>query len=466
MRTLQTASETLTTRYFHTDQLGSISVITNENALVVERLSYDAWGKRRNPNGTDDTTGSISSQSTRGFTGEEQLSIGGLVHLNGRVYDPLLARFTSADPTVTDPMNMQGWNRYSYVGNDPLAFTDPNGFSWFSNWFGWIGKAFTAVGNFIKNNIMAIAQIAITVALTPLIGPYFAAFAGSAIVTGISGGSLSQALKAGLIAGATAFAFAVVGGLTNVVATGDPSSFSFTNHIQPAFGTSEYAFNVAGHAAVGCGSSVASGGSCQSGALSAGVTAAARPTINKLDGAAALTANTVLGGVASVAGGGKFANGAVTGAFGYLFNSQFKSRQAVPFLDDQGQQVLDYLGQPMMRPSDVDPAFFVDEGKKGGYLDLGKFGQGKSWDVQRVDTDRLPTPAFIDYATVGIGLFAAAAGIPEPTLLSVENNYAWAKSNFGNVQMDATYKSLPARNVFNTKLGYQLFQSGRINGTP
>ena len=32
--------------------------------------------------------------------------------------------FTSADPTVTDPMNMQGWNRYSYVGNDPLAFTD------------------------------------------------------------------------------------------------------------------------------------------------------------------------------------------------------------------------------------------------------------------------------------------------------------------------------------------------------
>ena len=55
--------------------------------MVVERLSYDAWGKRRNPNGTDDTTGSITSQTTRGFTGEEELSVAGLVHLNGRVYD-------------------------------------------------------------------------------------------------------------------------------------------------------------------------------------------------------------------------------------------------------------------------------------------------------------------------------------------------------------------------------------------
>lgn len=133
--------------------------------MVVERLSYDAWGKRRNPNGTDDTTGSITSQSTRGFTGEEQLSIGGLVHLNGRVYDPLLARFTSADPTVTDPMNMQGWNRYSYVGNDPLAFTDPNGFSWLSSFFHSVSRAFTAIGNFIKQNAMAILQITLNAVL-------------------------------------------------------------------------------------------------------------------------------------------------------------------------------------------------------------------------------------------------------------------------------------------------------------
>jgi uncharacterized protein RhaS with RHS repeats len=78
MRVLQTASATLSTRYFHTDHLGSVSVLTDENGNVVERLSYDAWGKRRFANGTDDPSGSITSQSTRGFTGEEELSVSGL----------------------------------------------------------------------------------------------------------------------------------------------------------------------------------------------------------------------------------------------------------------------------------------------------------------------------------------------------------------------------------------------------
>jgi hypothetical protein len=34
----------------------------------------------------------------------------------------------SADPFVPDPLNAQAWNRYSYVINNPLAFTDPNGY--------------------------------------------------------------------------------------------------------------------------------------------------------------------------------------------------------------------------------------------------------------------------------------------------------------------------------------------------
>jgi RHS repeat-associated protein len=130
MRVLQTASATLSTRYFHTDHLDSISVITNESGAVVERLSYDPWGKRRFPNGADDPTGSITSQSTRGFTGEEELSVSSLVHLNGRVYDPVLARMTSADPTVPDALSAQSWNGYSYVVNRPLKFIDPTGFDY------------------------------------------------------------------------------------------------------------------------------------------------------------------------------------------------------------------------------------------------------------------------------------------------------------------------------------------------
>jgi RHS repeat-associated protein len=53
---------------------------------------------------TDDTSGSTTSVR-RGFTGQEELSVSGLVHLNGRVYDPTLGRMTSADPTVPDPLD-------------------------------------------------------------------------------------------------------------------------------------------------------------------------------------------------------------------------------------------------------------------------------------------------------------------------------------------------------------------------
>jgi RHS repeat-associated protein len=118
--------ETVLTGYFHHDHLGSISVITTASALV-ERNSYDAWGKRRFPDGTDDPAGSIISATTRGFTGEEELSGFGLVHLNGRVYDPKVGRMMSADPLVPEPMNGEAWNRYSYVINNPLKYTDPTG---------------------------------------------------------------------------------------------------------------------------------------------------------------------------------------------------------------------------------------------------------------------------------------------------------------------------------------------------
>ena len=125
---IQKADETTATRYFHTDHLGSISVITNEDGGVVERLSYDAWGKRRHPDGSPDPAGAITSESSRGFTGHEQLDSVGLIHMNGRVYDPLLARFGTPDPMTENPFSTQGWNRYSYVGNSPVNFTDPSGY--------------------------------------------------------------------------------------------------------------------------------------------------------------------------------------------------------------------------------------------------------------------------------------------------------------------------------------------------
>ena len=333
MRVIQTAAETISTRYFHTDHLGSISVITNENGVVQERLSYDAWGKRRNANGADDVTGSITSQTTRGFTGEEELSVSGLVHLNGRVYDPLLARFTSADTMTESPYDPQDWNRYSYVGNDPLAFTDPSGHCFLGCFWQHIvpvvSSAWHAVTNFVQHNpiVRAVIQVVATVVLNavlPVAGLGLAASSfglavasaagGAAIATGLSGGNLGQILKAGAIAGVTAAAFFGVGDLTGHT---------------PTFGTAAYAENIAGHALVGCASSVASGGSCESGALSGAVGSALSPVTDKLFPDArtdfgqrigGTIVEATAGGLASVAAGDKFANGAVTGAFGYLFN--------------------------------------------------------------------------------------------------------------------------------------------------
>jgi RHS repeat-associated protein len=123
----ETASETITTRYFHSDHLGSIAVITDEGGNVVERDSYDAWGKRRFATGADDPTGSITSLTTRGFTDQEELAVVGLVDLNARVYDPQLGKFTSVDPFIGNWRDSQTLNAYSYGRNNPLVYKDPSG---------------------------------------------------------------------------------------------------------------------------------------------------------------------------------------------------------------------------------------------------------------------------------------------------------------------------------------------------
>ena len=48
----------------------------------------------------------------------------GLIHMNGRVYDPELGKFISADPAIPAPVSTQGYNRYSYVFNNPLSASE------------------------------------------------------------------------------------------------------------------------------------------------------------------------------------------------------------------------------------------------------------------------------------------------------------------------------------------------------
>ncbi|OWQ82896.1 hypothetical protein CDN99_27845, partial [Roseateles aquatilis] len=130
-------------RLFLKDHLGSVIGIVDEVGQLQQRMSYDAWGRRRNIDGSDDswaTLGTIKNdQDNSGYTGHEQLDQLGLVHMNARLYDPMTGRHTSADPTVPDPKDQQAFNRFSYVLNNALAYTDPTGLMpnlIFDDWFG------------------------------------------------------------------------------------------------------------------------------------------------------------------------------------------------------------------------------------------------------------------------------------------------------------------------------------------
>lgn len=115
-------------RYFHRDHLGSASVISDEAGTVLERLAYDPWGRRQYANGGTPPAGYSPATTDRGYTMQEHLDEMGIVHMNGRVYDPTLGRFMSADPLIQAPSNLQSFNRFSYAFNMPLVLTDPSGF--------------------------------------------------------------------------------------------------------------------------------------------------------------------------------------------------------------------------------------------------------------------------------------------------------------------------------------------------
>lgn len=141
--------------YWHQDKLGSLAAVTDATGAVVERLSYEPFGKRRFSNGSSDPANTLTGQTTeRGYTGDEHLDEVGLIHMNGRVYDPQIGRFLEADPNVPNALWLQDYNRYSYTTNNPFTFTDPTGFDeedsgggWFSGVSDWFSGFFGGSSN-------------------------------------------------------------------------------------------------------------------------------------------------------------------------------------------------------------------------------------------------------------------------------------------------------------------------------
>ena len=71
--------------------------------------------------------GGFALFADRGFTSHEHLPWFNLINMNGRLYDPLVGRFLSADNVIQDPTSTQNFNRYSYCLNNPLKYTDVSG---------------------------------------------------------------------------------------------------------------------------------------------------------------------------------------------------------------------------------------------------------------------------------------------------------------------------------------------------
>jgi RHS repeat-associated protein len=129
-----------TVTYLHADHLGSVSLATGSGPVVQSRQYFTPWGSLR--------AGSVT-QTTLNYTGQ-RLDASGLLYYHARYYDPVLARFVSADTIVPGagsltlaphdavaasawaaggggPANAQDLNRYSYGLNNPVKNTDPTG---------------------------------------------------------------------------------------------------------------------------------------------------------------------------------------------------------------------------------------------------------------------------------------------------------------------------------------------------
>lgn len=110
-----------TVEYYTLDALGSVRVITDQAGAVMERHDYLPFGEEWNP---------PPSTDPRKFTGKERDAETGLDYFGARYYSGKRAQFTTVDPVYTWQENLadpQRWNRYAYVRNNPLRYTDPDG---------------------------------------------------------------------------------------------------------------------------------------------------------------------------------------------------------------------------------------------------------------------------------------------------------------------------------------------------
>lgn len=234
--------------YFHNDHLSSPWLITNASGAEVQRLNYDAWGRRRDASNWSNYANLPEPKFDRGFTGHEHLDMFDLVNMNARLYDPVLGRFLSPDPIIQVPEFTQSYNGYTYALNNPLSYTDPSGESFIlvaAILGGWIGmgnamissdkSGWGLVGDMAKGLFVGAAGGAagawaggaiagsitaggfIEGSLSGIAGGFSGGFIGSSGDAWLSGAGFGAGLKAGLIGGGISAGIGgLIGGLQGV----------------------------------------------------------------------------------------------------------------------------------------------------------------------------------------------------------------------------------------------------------
>ena len=302
----ETLGTTPSVRYIHHDHLGSIQVYSDAQGNLAQELSYDAWGRRRNPTTWEyyAVIADANAWHERGFGGHEHLDLFEMVNMDGRMYDPVLGRFLSPDPFVQAPDFTQGLNRYVYCLNNPLSLIDPSGYSWLSD--NWKSLVASAVG---------IAVSALTMGSATPVAVFLAGAAGGA--AGALAGALLNGANIGQVAKAT-FTGAVIGGLSSLMnaAAGDGT---FIEQLL------KHTFSQGWLEGV-------QGGNMFHGFLMGAVSSTGGHYIDKyaesLGKIGEISANAILSGTVDELGGGKFANGAITGAFAIMFNDMMHPKNS------------------------------------------------------------------------------------------------------------------------------------------
>ncbi len=297
-------------RYQFHDHLGSVVRITDALGNRLHNMDFVPSGERRNFDDPSQYNGAAPplAVSTRGFTGHEHVDGQNVIHMNGRIYDPQLGRFLQADPVIQSPGNAQSWNAYTYVFNNPLAYTDPTG----------------TIGVKERQGLAVVFAAVYTYFTWDLTG-------GTAIIAAAAGGAVAGGIATGSWKGAVygAFSAALFAGIGGYFQDAQWAQAVAGND---AFGSGitwgAYGAKVLAHGMAGGVMSSLQGGKFGHGFAAAGVTEAAGPGINKIGrgarsyAGARIAAAAVVGGTASVLSGGKFANGAITAAFSRAFNGE------------------------------------------------------------------------------------------------------------------------------------------------